>query len=114
MIELRHRVEGNRVFFGGLIAAAFFGHDMQELRTFQVAHVLQRVNQTDNIVAVHRPNVVKAQLFKQRPRNHHPFDMFLGAFEQLFNRRYAREDLFAAFAQRGVEFSGKQLRQMIV
>jgi len=40
--------------------------------------------------------------------------MFLGAFEQLFNRRYAREDLFAAFAQRGVEFSGKQLRQMIV
>ena len=87
---------------------------MQELRTFQVAHILQRIYQTDNIMTVHRPNVVKAQLFKQGPWNHHPFDMFLGAFEQLFNRRHAREDLFAAFAQRGVEFAGEQLRQMIV
>jgi hypothetical protein len=80
MVKFRHRVEGDRVFFRRLIAAAFFGHDMQELRAFQVAHVLQRIDQTQYVVAVHRANVVKAQLFKQRARHHHAFDMFFGTF----------------------------------
>ncbi len=63
--------EGDRVFLGGLIAAAFFGHNMQELG-LQVAHVLQRADQTEHVMAIHRANVVKAQLFKQRARHHHP------------------------------------------
>lgn len=43
-----------------------FGHDMQELRAFQVAHVLQRGDKPQHIVTVNRADVVKAQLFKQR------------------------------------------------
>ena len=114
MVELWHRVESDRVFLGGLIAAAFFGHNMQELRALQVAHVLQGADQTEHIVAIHRADVVKAQLFKQRPRHHHAFDMLFGPLKQLFNRRYAGKDLFAAFAQGGVELTGEQLRQMII
>ena len=87
---------------------------MQELRAFQVAHVFQRIDQPQYVVAVHRPDVVKAQLFKQRARHHHAFDMFFGTLEQLFNRRHAGEDFFTAFTQRGVELSGEQLRQMVV
>ena len=87
---------------------------MQELRAFQVAHVLQRADQTEHVMAIHRANVVKAQLFKQRARHHHPFDMLFGTLKQLFNRRHPGEDLFAPFAQGGVELTGEQLRQMIV
>ncbi|MNM38346.1 hypothetical protein D3C81_490960 [compost metagenome] len=40
--------------------------------------------------------------------------MFFGAFDQLFDGRQAGQHSFAAFAQGGIEFAGKQLRQMIV
>lgn len=66
---------------------------MQELRALQVAHVLQGADQTEHIVAIHRADVVKAQLFKQRPVHHHAFDMLFGPLKQLFNRRYAGKDL---------------------
>lgn len=62
-----------------------FSHDMQELRAFQVAHVLKRGDKPQHIVTVHRADVVKAQLFKQRAVHYHAFNMFFGAFEQLFN-----------------------------
>ena len=107
-------MEGNRIFFGGLIAAPFFGHDVQELRAFQVAHVFQRIDQTEHIVAVDRADVVKAQLFKQRAWHDHAFDMFFGTLEQFFNRRHAGEHFFSTFAQRRVELAGKQLRQVVV
>lgn len=71
-----------------------FGHDMQELRAFQVAHVLQRGDKPQHIVTVNRADVVKAQLFKQRAVHYHAFNMFFGTFEQLFNWRNARENFF--------------------
>lgn len=67
---------------------------MQELRAFQVAHVLQRGDKPQHIVTVNRADVVKAQLFKQRAVHYHAFNMFFGTFEQLFNGRNARENFF--------------------
>ena len=99
MVELRHRVEGDRIFFRRFVTTPFFGHDMQELRAFQVAHVFKRRHQAQHIVAVHRANIVKAQLFEQRTRHDHAFDVFFGTLKQLFNRRYAGEDFFTAFTQ---------------
>ncbi|VFS80402.1 Uncharacterised protein [Salmonella enterica subsp. enterica] len=100
-------MESDRIFFRGLIAAAFLGHDMQELRAFQVAHVLQCADKPHDIVTIDRPDVVKAQLFEQCARHNHAFNMFFGTLEQFFNWRYAGEDLFSAFAQRRVKFTGK-------
>ena len=113
-VKFRHRVEGDRIFFRRFVATPFFGHDVQELRAFQVAHVLERGHQTQHVVTVNRPNIVKAQFFKQGTRHDHAFDVLFGTLEQLFNRRYAREDFLAAFTQRGVKLAGEQLRQMVV
>ena len=107
-------MEGDWVFFCRFITTTFFGHDMQELRAFQVAHVLQRGDKPQHIVTVNRADVVKAQLFKQRARHYHAFNMFFGTFEQLFNWRNARENFFPAFAQRRVKLTGKQLCQMVI
>lgn len=65
---------------------------MQELRAFQVTHVFQRGDKPQNVMPVHRTNIVKAQLFKQRTRHDHAFDVFFGAFKQFFDWRYAGED----------------------
>lgn len=65
---------------------------MQELRPFQVAHILQCIDQTQHIVAIYRADVVKAHLFKQRAGHHHTFNMLFGTLKQFFNRRYAGED----------------------
>ena len=73
---------------------------MQELRAFQVAHVFERGHQPQHVMTVNRTNIVKAQLFKQRARHDHAFDVLFGTFEQLFDRRYAGEDFLAAFTQR--------------
>ncbi|MNI71937.1 hypothetical protein D3C73_1278470 [compost metagenome] len=72
---------------------------MQELRAFQVAHVLQRGDQSQHVVTVYRADVVKAQFFKQRTRHHHAFNVFFGTFKQLFYRRHAGEDFLPAFTQ---------------
>ena len=114
VIEFRYRVEGDGIFFRRFISTAFFGHDVQELRPFQVAHILQRIDQTQYIVAIYRADVVKAHLFKQRAGHHHTFNMFFGTLKQFFNRRYAGEDFFAAFTQRGIQLAGQQLRQVII
>ncbi len=114
VVELGYRVEGDRIFFRRFVASAFFGHDVQELRAFQVTHVFQRGDQPQHVMSIHRTNVVKAQLFKQRARHDHAFDVLFGAFQQLFDRGYAREDFFAAFAQAGVELTGEQVRQVVV
>ena len=99
MVELRHCVEGDRIFLRRFVTTPFFGHDMQELRAFQVAHVFKRRHQTQHIVAVHRADIIKAQLFEQRTRYDHAFDVFFGTLKQLFDRRYAGEDFFTAFTQ---------------
>ena len=91
-------MEGDWIFFCRFVTTTFFGHDMQELRAFQVAHVLKRGNKPQHIVTVNRADVVKAQLFKQRAWYYHAFNMFFGTFEQLFNGRNAGEYFFPAFA----------------
>ena len=107
-------MERNRIFFRRLVATTFFGHDVQELWTFEIAHVLKRGDKPQHVVTVHRTNIVKAQLFKQSTRHNHAFDVLFGTFEQFFNRWYTGEHFLPAFAQRGVEFAREQLRQVIV
>ncbi len=107
-------MESDRIFFRRFVTTAFFRHDVQELRTFQVAHVLERGDQPQHVVPINRANIVKAQLFKECARHDHAFDVFFGALEQLFDWRYAREDFLAAFAQRGVKLAGEQLCQMVI
>ena len=65
-------------------------------------------------MSVDRPDIIKAQLFKERARYHHAFDVLFGFLQQIFDRRQAGEDFFTALAQRGVELAGKQLCQMVI
>ena len=107
-------MESDRIFFRRFITTTFFGHDMQELRAFQVAHVFQRGDQPQYVMPVYRADVIKAQLLKQRAGNHHAFDVLFGALQQLFNGWHAGEHFFAAFTQGGVELAGEQIRQVVV
>ena len=102
------------ISLGRSIALAFFGHDMKELRPFQVTHVLQCFDQLFDIMAVYRADVIKAQLLKQGAGNNHALEVFFGSPDQLFDRRRSGQDLLAAFADRGIEAARQQLCQVVV
>ena len=78
-VKLARAVVGNRVGLGQLVALAFFGHDMQELRAraggHQMPDVFQRGNQRLQIMAVNRADVVEAKVLKQRGGHDHALGM---------------------------------------
>ena len=65
-------------------------------------------------MSVHRADVIEAQLFKERARHHHAFDVLFGFLQQIFDRRQAGEHFLSAFTQCGVELAGKQLCQVVI
>ena len=61
------------VVFRQLVAVAFFGDDVQQLRPFAFAQFFQHRHQLPDIVPVHRARVGKAEILKQRQRLLHVF-----------------------------------------
>ncbi len=63
-IEFRHGVPTDRILFGGGVAFAFLGHDVQQLRPFEAAHIFERLRQRLHIMPIHRADIVKTEFFK--------------------------------------------------
>ena len=69
----------DRIGLGELVAVALLRHDVQELRAFQVAQVLERRDQRIEVVAVDRADVVEAELLEDRARHDHALGVLLEA-----------------------------------
>ena len=68
--------------FGGGIALALRGHDMDQDRAlFAVPHVFQHRDEMIEIVPVDRADVVEPKLFEHRPAGHHAAGVFFGLLE---------------------------------
>jgi hypothetical protein len=76
-------VVADRVGLGELVAVALLGDDVEELRAFQVAQVLERRDQRIEVVAVDRADVVEAELLEDRARHDHALGVLLEALGQL-------------------------------
>ncbi len=122
--DAHRRIEGaravvrNRIVLGQLVALAFFGHHVQELRPTvglqQVADVLQRGDQRVQVVTVDGADVVEAELLEQRGGHHHALGLLfepLGQFEQ---GRRALEHRLAHIFRRGVELPAHELGKVAV
>ena len=101
------------VLFGGLVAFALAGHNVQQLRPFQLTNVAQGFDQGVDIVAVDRADVVEAEFFEQRAGDHHALHVFFGAPRQFPHRGHFLQDFLAAFAHGGVHTPGQDSRQVI-
>ena len=78
-VELGHAMILVGGVFGGRVALALLGHDMDQHRAFRgVTHVLEHRQQVVEIVPVDRAYVVEAQFLEQRPAGHHAAGEFLG------------------------------------
>ena len=73
--------------FGGRVALALAGDDMQKLRTVELLDVVQRIQQHVEVVAVDRADVIEAELLEQRAGRHHALHVLFGAFGQFADRR---------------------------
>src|SRR5690606_35391096 len=73
----------DRIRFRGRIAFAFARYDVQELGSFEIAQILERGNERTDVMAVDRADVVEAERFEDRARQHHALHMFFGAPREL-------------------------------
>ena len=98
-IERRHRVVADLVAFGQLVAFAFGGDDVQQLRALQRLQRPQCLHQCGDVVAVDRAGVVEAHLLEQGGRHEHAFPVFFPAAHEFRGRLVlVAEQLLAAFA----------------
>ena len=114
-----HRVERprpmplDRVGFGGWVALALARHDVQQLRSAQLADVAQRADQRLDVVTVHGPDVVEPHLLEQRAGQHHALQMLFRAARQLPHRGHLPQHLLAALAQVRVHPARERTREVI-
>ena len=69
---------GQGVLFGGGVALALLGDDVQEPWACDVLEVLQGFDEHVHVVAVDGADVVEAELFKERAGDDHAFHVFFG------------------------------------
>ena len=100
---------------GRQIAVAFFGHHVDEdrPRLVAVADVFQHRQQMIDIVAVDRPDIIKAELFEQRPAGDKAAGQLLGPPRRILESpgEMARHFL-GDMAQRHEGFRREQPRQV--
>ena len=113
-IEFARPMVGDGISLCLRITLAFAGDHMQKLRPFEVAHVLQRGDQRLHIVPIDRADVVEAEFFKQRGRQHHAFGLFFKPFGKFQQGRHPFEHAFAHIARLGIELPAHQVRQIAV
>ncbi len=113
-VELARPVVSNRVGFGQLVALAFFGHHVQELRPRQAPDVLQHRDQGVEVVAVDRSDVVEAKFFEQGDRQHQALGPFFEPPRQLQQRRRHAQHLLAHLFGGRVKAPAQELPQVAV
>ena len=102
----------NGVSLGWRKTLSFDGANVQELRTFEVGHDLERIHQLRQIMTIEWTNVVPTQLFEHRARRHHALHVFFCLFGQVPGAAHVLEDLFGALPQRGVGLAGPDLGEV--
>jgi len=105
------RIEGtramplDRVGFRGRVAFALARHDVQQLRPFQVAHVLERRDERVQVVAVDGSDIVEAHLLEDGAGQDHALHMRLGAAREFPDRRHLAQNLLASLAQARIQLA---------
>ena len=107
-------VVAHRVGLGQLVAVAFAGDDVQELRAFQVTQVLQRGNQRLHVMAVNRPDIVEAEFLEDRAGHDHALGVLFKAPRQLKQGRRVLKHGLGGVTRCGVELAAHQARQVAV
>ncbi len=64
-VETPRGVPRGLVVFGGEVAFAFGGHDVEELRAFDLAQCAQRAHQLGEVVAVDRPEIAEVEALEE-------------------------------------------------
>ena len=113
-VEFARTVVGDGVDLSQLIALAFAGDHVQELRSLQMLDVFQCGNQRVEVVTVDGTDVVKAKLFKQSRRHHHAFGLLFKTASQVKQRRRIFQDLLAHFFGGRIKTPTHELRQIAV
>ena len=90
-IEPGDAVIEDGIVLGAGITIAFARHDVEELRSLEIANVRQRVDERVEIVAVDRADIVEAEFLEQRARKHHALDVLFSAFRQFVQRAEFRQ-----------------------
>ena len=67
-------------------------HHMQKLWTLEITHVLQGGDETGQIMAVNRADVVKSDFLEQGGWTHHPLDVFFRFLRKLSQWRQRFEE----------------------
>ena len=113
------RIEGagavplDRVRLGRRVALALARHDVQKLRSAQLADVAQRADEGLDVVTVHGPDVVEPHLLEQRAGQHHALQVFLRAARELPYRGHLPQHFLAALAQVRVHAARERTREVI-
>ena len=116
-VELAHPV----IFVGGRfrrrIAASLLGHHMDQdgSGVLSVADILQDRQQMVEIVAVHRTDIIKAQLLEQGAAGHHAAGKFLGPFGGPLQRPGEQMgQVLHHMTDRMIGFGRQQPRQIVI
>ena len=78
---------------------------MKELGAFQLGHDIQGADQLWQVMAIKRPDVMPAQLFKHRARRDHTLHVFFGPLGKIPGAPDVLEDFLGALAERCVGFA---------
>ncbi len=113
-VEGGYAVVGQGVVFGGGVAFAFFGDDVQEPGALDVLEVFQGLDEHVHVVAVDGADVVEAELLEQGAGHDHAFHVFFCTSCQFPDAGHFAEDFFAFLADGGVQPAGQDLGEVVV
>ncbi len=104
------------VAFGRFETPPFLGDDMEKSRSsrsLHLTHVAQRFDQHRKIMAINRPDIVEAKLFKEGAGHHQPFEVFFPTAGKVFDRGQRSQHLLAALTNRGIGPAGKNSGEVV-
>ena len=105
---------GHGIGLGQLVALAFFGDHMQELRAFEPLDVFQRGDQGIEVMPVDGPDVVEAEFLEQRGRNHHALGLLLQPLGQLQQRGHGAQHGLAYILGGSIKLPAHELGQITI
>ena len=86
-------------FFGIFVAFSFLGHDMEELRSWDILQISERLREPDDIMSIDWSEIAKMERFKQVTILHeYSLESLFRVFEEFFCRRAEFSCLFKKFS----------------
>ena len=101
------------VRFGRRIALALAGDHVQKLRPARDAQAAERSHERGQVVAVDGANIVEAEFFEQRARQHHALQVLFGAACQFPHGGHALQHFLARALDGGVDAASEQLGEVV-